>query len=89
MPSGVFGTSEAAGKLADIIPLTVEAIEENLSRLSAQAQSIKDAWEAKDNGSIDEMVADIRAAILKSMENVDAVEKGLREYADFLARHGM
>lgn len=89
MPNGVIGNSEAAYKLADIIPLTVQAIEENLKTLSSQAQSIKDAWDAKDNGNIDEMVSSIKSAIAKSMENVDAVEKAIIAYADFLASHGM
>lgn len=89
MANGVFGNSEAAFKLADIIPLTVRAIDENLKNLSSQAQTIKDAWEAKDNGEIDEMVSSIKSAILKSMEDVDKVEKSVREYAQFLVDHGM
>ncbi len=89
MPNGVIGNSEAAGKLADVIPMTVQAIEENLKKLSSQAQTIKDSWDAKDNGDIDEMVSSIQSAISKSMENVDAVEKDIRKYAEFLARHGM
>ena len=34
MPNGVIGNSESAYKLADIIPLTVDAIEENLKNIS-------------------------------------------------------
>lgn len=89
MPNGVIGNSEAAFNLADIIPLTVDAIEENLKNLSSQAQTIKDAWDAKDNGNIDDMVSSINAAIKKSMESVGAVEKDVRAYADFLYAHGM
>lgn len=89
MPNGVIGDSETAFKLADIIPLTVDAIEENLKNLSSQAQTIKDAWEAKDNGNIDDMVSSIRTAINKSMESVGAVEKNVRAYAEFLKRRGM
>ena len=89
MPNGVIGNSETAFKLADIIPLTVDAIEENLKNISSQAQTIKDAWDAKDNGNIDDMVSSIRTAINKSMESVGAVEKDVRAYAEFLERHGM
>lgn len=89
MPNGVIGNSETAGKLADLIHMTVQAIEENLKKLSSQAQTIKDAWDAKNNGDIDEMVSSIQSAISKSMENVDAVEGDMRKYADFLARRGM
>lgn len=89
MANGVFGNSEAAFKLADIIPLTVRAIDENLNNLSTRAQTIKDAWKAKDNGEIDDMVSSIKSAIIKSMEDVDKVEKSVREYAQFLADHGM
>lgn len=89
MPNGVIGNSETAFNLADIIPLTVDAIEENLKNISSQAQTIKDAWDAKDNGNIDDMVSSIRTAINKSMESVGAVEKDVRAYADFLKRHGM
>lgn len=89
MPSGVIGNSEAATKLADVIPMTVQAIEENLKKISSQSQTIKEAWQAKDNGAIDDMVSSIQAAIAKSMDNVDAVEKDIRAYANFLATHGM
>ena len=89
MPNGVIGNSESAYKLADIIPLTVDAIEINLKNLSSQAQTIKDAWDAKDNGNIDDMVSSIKTAIAKSMESVGAVEKDVRAYAKFLERHGM
>lgn len=89
MPNGVFGTSEAAYVLANAIPATVQGIEESLKKISSQAQIIKDSWEAKDNGNIDEMVSSIKSAIDKSMENVDAVEKAIIAYADFLASHGM
>lgn len=89
MPNGVIGNSETAGKLADLIHMTVQAIEENLKKLSSQAQTIKDAWDAKNNGDIDEMVSSIQSAISKSMENVNAVEGDMRKYADFLARRGM
>ena len=89
MPNGVIGNSESAFNLADIIPLTVDAIEENLKNLSSQAQTIKDAWDAKDNGDIDDMVSSIKTAIAKSMESIGAVEKDVRAYAEFLKRHGM
>ena len=89
MPNGAFGTSEAANKLADIIPLTVQAIEENLRKLESQSQAVKDSWEARDNNQIDEMVDTIDKAVKKSMENVEQVEKSIRAYAEFLAAHGM
>lgn len=89
MPNGVIGNSETAFNLADIIPLTVDAIEENLKNISSQAQTIKDAWDAKDNGNIDDMVSSINAAIKKSVESVGAVERDVRAYAEFLERHGM
>lgn len=90
MPKGVVnGNSEAAYTVAAVIPVEVQMIEESCKKISSQAQEVKDAWEAQDNGAIDEMVSSINAAISKSMENVAAVAKGLKDYADFLAQHGM
>lgn len=89
MPNVVNGSSEAADKLANDVVKTTKRIIELCGALSSQAKTIKDAYKAKDNGCIDEMVNSIQKSLLNYIENIQGVTKGLRDYADFLRQHGM
>ncbi len=83
----VCGNSEEARKLADVLKMTMQRIDEETAELDNGAKQVLSGWNDEDASEIEEMSQTIKSKLSESVESAGNVEKSLEDYAEFLERH--
>ena len=84
----VKGNSTTVRKLQELLKMTMDKIEEDVSDLDKSKKAVVAAWRDAGVEDVEESIKEITSAIEEAKERQDNVNKALEAYADFLESIG-
>lgn len=84
MAGRVFGTPEEVKKLAELIKLTLETIEEKNNKANKLLQQLSATSKDKSYNTAENVVEEVKAIVESCREPAEEVENQLTDYAAFL-----
>lgn len=82
--SKVIGDSASARQLKSMIHQSMQLVETGIGDMERAAKNIKSGWNDDQAAQVDEILAQIKKALMEAKEASPAVEQSLEAYAEFL-----